>query len=95
MFKPKHVAPFFSLTPLQLSDILREIHIVYPLNQTTLGSFLISEKDLPVIELYINTKKFFGNKKLTRIQLKDLLEKRSTTEQDKQPDWIYMIRRKT
>jgi len=92
MFKPKQVAPFFSMTPMQFSEMLREIHAVYPFNQTPIGSFLLTEKDFPIIEAYIKTKMLFNNKKLTLIHLKNYVEKKQKEEGDIGPEWIHMIR---
>ncbi|MEJ1518153.1 hypothetical protein R3O67_33795 [Bacillus cereus] len=91
MFKPKQIAPFFSMTPMQLSETLREIHVVYPLHQTPLGSFLLTEKDLSIIETYLNTKMLFGNKKLTLVHLKDYIERKREEEENVAPDWLHMI----
>lgn len=93
MFKPKQIAPFFSMTPYHLSEILKEIHLVYPLNQTPLGSFLLSEKDLPVIETYQNTLRLFGNKKMTLVYMKDYMEGK-TGEEKEFPEWYFMIKNK-
>lgn len=92
MFKPKQVAPFFSMTPYHLSEILKEIHLVHPLNQTPMGSFLLSEKDFPVIETYQNTLRLFGDKKMALIYMKGYMEGKE--EEKEFPEWYYMIKNK-
>lgn len=94
MFKPKQIAPFFSMTPYHLSKILKEIHVVHPLNQTPLGSFLLTKEDLPMIETYQKTLSLFGNKKLALIQLKEYIEGQSV-ESEGYPEWHYMIKKQS
>ncbi|MFP3727139.1 hypothetical protein U8V72_18335 [Priestia filamentosa] len=95
MFKPKQVAPFFSMTPAEFSELLKELHTVYTLNQTAMGSFLLTEKDFPFIESYTKTKTLFGNKKLTLVHLKDYVEKKVQEENGNEPEWMYLIRSAT
>ncbi len=92
MFKPKQVAPFFSMTPMQFSELLKELHVVYPLNQTPMGSFLLTEKDFPFIESYIKTKMLFGNKKLTLVHLRDYVDRKTSESTGNEPEWMYLIR---
>lgn len=90
MFKPKQVAPFFSMDVNKFSDMLKDIHLVYPFNQTPMGSILIQQKDFSAIEVYRNTLLLFGNKKQALPYFKNHIDE--TKEIEKQPDWIYLIK---
>lgn len=90
MFKPKHIAPFFSMEPSMLSEMLKDLRVVYPMEQTPLGSFLIKEKDLGVIEAFIDTNNFFQDKKTALLHFKSYVESNAT--KSEVPEWGSYIR---
>lgn len=91
MFKPKHIAPFFSMEPSRLTEILKDLRLVYPMEQTPLGSFLLKEEDLAIIEAFINANHFFQNKKAALVHFKEYIDM-NVVESNESPEWGYFIR---
>lgn len=79
------------MEPSHFSDILKELRLVYPMKQTPMGSFILKEEDLGIIEAYINTRRFFQDKKAAVVHFKDYVNNQSP-KNDEIPEWSTFIR---